>query len=628
MLDIETFDNLRGGNVAYKALAHPLAAEGLKRLAAAAGRVAVFDPDGIAGPLLALCPDFDAEGVYVQDTLALGQVRGGHVARALTQLKAAEAACVLIAAFDAGRVAERLARFAPPGARVLTLDAARLPEAMLTSKARYLDAVNFATNFVFFRDDGHFSTRLTTANYWAGYGAQAVRFFCRLYGAAGEVLAQWEDAAPAGAGGFVLDSAVVRARFGLGAFTGQLFIHVIGAAGHDVVKYALDTYAADNGASLSCTHDANAWPSERFAGLPAPRADERVTLWVQNSHAVPIPAGAMALDRMGAEAPVAIGAPVAPFATLAVDVAAVLPGVCWPAQVELRAGRHVVRPRYEVERGGRTRIAHVNVERGDLRDDPGIRALHPELGRGFLLPFPVLPRGRFRTIVQPTPMAVHERDMPLRLDVFSADGVRVAERFLGVLPRRHELALDLDDVLRPGLLEDGGHAELVYDFRDGGEANGWLHALFRFEDRASGHAAESSFGGHVFNTIMTYKNEPQSYTGKAPGLSTRLFLKLGFGGRRSFCVLIYPASGPWVEQSSTTLELYDAAGAQLASAALRIACAGSAIVHPAAHFTEAALSAAGEAGYVLIRDTTCRLFGFHGVDDGAGGFSLDHMFGF
>ena len=31
---------------------------------------------------------------------------------------------------------------------------------------------------------------------------------------------------------------------------------------------------------------------------------------------------------------------------------------------------------------------------------------------------------------------------------------------------------------------DQGHAELVYDFRDGGEADGWLHALFRYEDRA------------------------------------------------------------------------------------------------------------------------------------------------
>ena len=628
MLDIETFDNLRGGNVAYKALAHPVAAERLARLAEQAGLVAIFDPDGIAGPLLALCPDFDVEGVYVQDTLAIGQVRGGHVARPLIELPHARVQTVLVAGFDAGRVAARLSALLPPGAALLTLDEAKLPEAMLTNKTRYLEAVNFATNFVFFRDDGHFGTRLTTANYWSGYGARDVRFFCRLYDDAGLVLAEFEDKAPAGAGGYVLDSGAVRKRFGLGPFTGQLFIHAVGVAGHDVVKYALDTYATDNGASLSCTHDANAWPSDRFAGLPAPRADERVVLWLQNSHAVPIPAGAIALDRMGAEAPVAIDDEIRPFATYPVDVAEFLPGLEWPAQIELRAGRHIVRPRYEVVRGGRTRIAHINVERSDLKPDAGIKTMHEAMGRGFLLPFPVLPRGRFKTIVQPTPMAVTEQNLPLRLDVFAADGGKIAERYLGVLPRNHDVAVDLDDVLPEGALAEGGHAELVYDFREGGDANGWLHALFRFEDRASGHAAENSFGAHVFNTLMTYKNEPQSYTGKPPGLSTRLFLKLGFGGRESFCVLIYPASGPWVDFSSTILELYDGAGVLAETASVAISCSGSAMIYPSHYFDSEKLRAAGETGYVLIRDTTCRLFGFHGVDDGAGGFSFDHMFGF
>ena len=55
---------------------------------------------------------------------------------------------------------------------------------------------------------------------------------------------------------------------------------------------------------------------------------------------------------------------------------------------------------------------------------------------------------------------------------------------------------------------------------------------------------------------------------------------------------------------------------------------GSAIVFPSRYFTAEKLQAAGETGYVLIRDTTCRLFGFHGVEDNAGGFSFDHMFGF
>ncbi len=135
-------------------------------------------------------------------------------------------------------------------------------------------------------------------------------------------------------------------------------------------------------------------------------------------------------------------------------------------------------PRYEVTRGERVRIAHVNVERGDLRSDPVIPDLPGQLGRGYLLPFPVLPRERFRSIVQPTPMAVSQATLPIRLDVFDEAGRKVAERFLGCLPRDHDVVLDFDE-----FAVDAGHAELVYDFRDGGEADGWLHALFRYEDR-------------------------------------------------------------------------------------------------------------------------------------------------
>ena len=243
------------------------------------------------------------------------------------------------------------------------------------------------------------------------------------------------------------------------------------------------------------------------------------------------------------------------------------------------------------------------------------------MGRGYLLPFPVLPRERFRSIVQPTPMAVSQKTLPVRLDVFDAAGNKVAEKFLGCLARDHDVALEVDDVA-------AGHAELVYDFRDGGEADGWLHALFRYEDRQSGHAAESSFGGHIFNTIMTYRDEPQSYGGPPPGLTTRLFLRLGDARRRSFAVLIYPASAPWHAQSATVLILHDGAGEVIAEQRAAIACSGSAMVWPHEVFGDAALRQAGADGYVLVRDTTCRLFGYHGLMDDAGGFSLDHMFGF
>lgn len=625
MLNIQTFDNRSGGNVIYKALAHPLAAEAIGALyARLTPPVALYDPEHIAEALLALYPRLPGpQSLFVHDVAAVDARRAGLTARALTELPRSGARSVLIAAFDAQRIAARIAHLLPPGAAVHTLDAVKLPDSLLTNRARYLDKLNFATNFVFFRDADGLSTRLVSANYWARYGAGAIRLWLRLFDADGSVLADWEQYVAAGGAGFSIDSATVRQRFGLTPFTGQLFLHAVGATGHDVVKYALDTYASDNGASLSCTHDANAWPSDRYAGLPAPRDDERVVVWLQNSHAAPIPAGAVTLDRMGAEQPVALDRVVGPFASVAVDVGAVLPALRWPAQVEVRCGRHVVRPRYEVTRGDRVRIAHVNVERADLRPDPAIASLPHEMGRGFLLPFPILPRARFRSIVLPTPMAETQADLPLRLDVFDTAGTKVAECFLGRLPRDHAVAVDCGE-----FPVESGHGELVYDFRDGGGADGWLHALFRYEDRASGHAAESSFGAHIFNTIMTWRDEPQSYSGPPPGLSTTLFLKLGDARRRSFAVLIYPASAPWHPASATLLQLIDAGGERIAEQTLGIPCCGSALVWPDEVFGAALLHQAGPEGYVLVRDPTCRLFGYHGLMDDAGGFSLDHMFGF
>lgn len=617
MLNIQTFDNRVGGNVIYKALAHPLAAEAAATLyAKLAGPIAVYDPEGIAAVLFALYPAPAPIELYVHDVTLVGE----H-ARALTELPASKARTLLIASFDAARVTERIAHLLPRGADVVTLDALRLPDDLLTNSARYLDKQNFATNFVFFREADGLSTRLVSANYWSRYGGGAIRLWLRLFDADGATLATWQQDVAAGLCGFSIDSRTVRERFNLPPFTGQLFIHAIGAAGHDVVKYALDTYASDNGASLSCTHDANAWPSDRYGGLPAPRDDERVILWLQNSHATPIPAGGVSLDRMGAERPAALPQTVGPFATVAVDVADLLPDVRWPAQIEFRAGRHVVRPRYEVIRGDRTRIAHVNVERADLQPDARIPHLPPQLGRAYLLPFPILPRDTFRSIVQPTPMAVSQTTLPLRLDVFDEAGSKVAERFLGCLPRDHGLVWEIDDVAT-------GHAELVYDFRDGGEADGWMHALFRYENRQSGHVAESSFGAHIFNTVMTFRDEPQAYTGPPPGLRTTLFLKLGDARRQSFAVLIYPASAPWHARSATSLVLYDGRGQIVAEEPIKIACSGSATVWPHEVFGDAALQRAGPEGYVLVRDTTCRLFGYHGLMDAAGGFSLDHMFGF
>src|SRR5208282_3455794 len=118
MLQIQTFDQRAGGNVLYKALAHPLAAEKIVRLYARlreAAPVALYDPDGIADALFALYPDLPAlTGLYVHDTQQVGRVRAGHTAQPLTALPNSGARTVLVAAFDAGRIAARIKPLLPP----------------------------------------------------------------------------------------------------------------------------------------------------------------------------------------------------------------------------------------------------------------------------------------------------------------------------------------------------------------------------------------------------------------------------------------------------------------------------------------------------------------------------------
>ena len=193
------------------------------------GPVALYDPYGIAEALFALYPDAPpVAGVYVHDVTAVGTQRAGRVACPLTDLPASGAHTVLLAAFDAARIVARISDLVPPAADVVTLDEAKLPAELLTSRLRYLDKLNFATNFSFFRDADGLHTRLVSANYWAGYGASDVRLWLRLFDADGTVLATWEQILPSGPGGFSIDSRQVREQFALAPFTGQLFIHAVG----------------------------------------------------------------------------------------------------------------------------------------------------------------------------------------------------------------------------------------------------------------------------------------------------------------------------------------------------------------------------------------------------------------
>ncbi len=210
-------------------------------------------------------------------------------------------------------------------------------------------------------------------------------------------------------------------------------------------------------------------------------------------------------------------------------------------------------------------------------------------------------------------------------------GEEIDRRFLGCIPRRESRPLDVDAWIAEtdgGLPSGYGHVEFVYDFRNGGEADGWLHGFCRYQQRHSGHVAETIFGAHIYNTALVYKDEPQSYIACPPGLSTRIFLRLGTGVTDTMCHLIYPASTPWHDTSETRLILHNSQGEEVATRTVNISCGGSLHWRYGAMFDDKERAQAGGNAYVLVRDVTCRLFGYHGLVNDGTAFCFDHMFGF
>ena len=327
----------------------------------------------------------------------------------------------------------------------------RIPAARLTNRRSYLDPLNFATNFAFFRDSERLHTRLATANYWSGYGSQAVTCWLTLFGETGEILAEWCESCGPAASSIVLDSREIRARFGLPEFVGQLFF-ISSALPVTTSSNTRSTLLAGTmaepraAATCRCRQHMTPMPG-RPTAMPACRRRPLASRSSCGSRTViqfRFRREPLRINRMGNDSVAPLIEPIPPFATRAVDVGDLLPEVVWPAQFELRAGKHMVRPRYEIVGRNRRRIAHVNVERDDLEPDPELPRLTNLLGKGYLLPAPILPRKQWRTEVLPTPMAVRQHELPIAAIVYDPEGNEVLRYPLGRLPRDHATALDLD----------------------------------------------------------------------------------------------------------------------------------------------------------------------------------------
>ncbi len=615
VLKIKTFSHQKPCSF-FKALGHPMVASTLEEFKRTQ-YTAVYDPERHLEDFLAMTQAPQPEYVYVQAVEALTPTTA-----LITHITQDKPDNLLILSFSPEHHLSQMGHLLPTSCNVHSLQELRLPDAMLTDPKNYLSDLNFSTNFAFFREEKGWHTRLKSANCWAKYDAKDVKLWAILFDEKGETLASWNEAIPPHVQSIVIDSREIKKRFNLPDFTGQLFIHLTGTKGHSIVKYALDTFH-DNG-MLSGTHDANAWPSAYFAGLPAPRENEKVILWLQNSHPFSVPAIGVSLTLMGLSHAITLKQDIPPFGTYELDVGAYFPSARWPQQIEVQAGHYFVRPRYEVinQKGYRC-MAHVNVERHDLQPDTKLKEFQDILGKGFILPAPLLPTESYVTSVLPTPMSRALRFMPVQALIYDKEGTLKGTHAFGNLPRHHHQALCVNDIIS---LNDYGHIELVYDFKAGNEADGWLHGLFRYEHKTLPAQAETSFGSHIFNTAITYKNEPQSYKGPPPGLTTGLFLRID-DDLETFCHLIYPISTPWHKTSETTLTLHAQNGDPVASTSLKIPQSGSHLWVVQETFSAADRTKA-RGGYIIIHDKTCRLFGYHGLRNQKGNFSLDHMFGF
>jgi len=79
-----------------------------------------------------------------------------------------------------------------------------------------------------------------------------------------------------------------------------------------------------------------------------------------------------------------------------------------------------------------------------LAPDPELPGLARILGKGYLLPAPIMPLAEWQTSVLPTPMAVCQAELPITALLYDPEGNEILRHRLGRLPRSHDTAIEID----------------------------------------------------------------------------------------------------------------------------------------------------------------------------------------
>ena len=164
--------------------------------------------------------------------------------------------------------------------------------------------------------------------------------------------------------------------------------------------------------------------------------------------------------------------------------------------------------------------------------------------------------------------------------------------------------------------------------RPASDADGWLHALFRYRDARSGHAAETSFGSHMFNTRADLSRRTAILFRAAAGSFHAPLSPRRAAAVETFCHLIYPVSESVARAFDDYADLRNSNGEELAHEELRIPASGSRFWRVQDVFDESASRERRPASLCHRARRNLPAVRLSRRSSGEGSFSLDHMFGF